>query len=405
MIKKDFPIFTNHPELVYLDNAATTQKPTQVIEAIKNYYENSNANVHRGIHKLAEESTILYENSRQKVADFIGASPDEVIFTSGTTESINLIADILCQYNSDNTTTKTILLTELEHHSNILPWQKIAEILKWKIEYVKVDDKFALDLTDLKYKLNTNDVSIFALTNMSNVTGTIISLEDVSKHVKTNSPDTLIVVDGAQYLPHHRIDLSKLPNIDFYAFSGHKMMAPTGIGVLYGKKSLLDKFEPMKRGGGMINKVEREHSTYSDIPEKYEAGTPNIEGAIGLASAIDYLIKNIDNSLIDNMSSLSSHTLDSLLSIPELTILGPQDSNNRGPVFSFSIKNIHPHDVAQFLDNDNIAVRAGHHCTQILHREVFNLPATTRASLYYYNEKNDINKLVESLKKLITTFK
>ena len=405
MNKSDFPIFTNHPELVYLDNAATSQKPSIVINAIQDFYEKSNSNVHRGIHKLAEESTILYENSRSTIAKFIGAKPEEIIFTSGTTESLNLIADMLGQYFGTSAKTKTILLTELEHHSNILPWQKIADILKWKIDYVNIDNNYSLDIQDLDYRLRTLDVSIISLTNMSNVTGSIVPLEEIGKLVKSKSPETLIVVDGAQYVPHHKIDLSQLPEIDFYAFSGHKMMGPTGIGVLYGKEELLTKLNPTKLGGGMISKVEREHSTYANLPEKFEAGTPNISGAIALASAIDYIINEITEDDINKLYNLTQYSLTTLLSIPELTVLGPQASENRGPVFSFSIKNIHPHDVAQYLDNDNIAIRAGHHCTQLLHREVFNLPATARASLYYYNEKDDMDKLIASIKKLITTFK
>ena len=403
MNKSDFPIFTTHPKLVYLDNAATSQKPQIVIDSIRDFYTSANANVHRGIHKLAEQSTLLFEHSRQTIADYIHAEKEEIIFTSGTTEALNLIAQMLTLKYENVNEQKVILLSEMEHHANILPWQLMGSRLGWKLEYIKTDSGYRLDLKGLQAKLNSN-TAILALTQMSNVLGTINPVDEICSIAKSKSPQITTVIDGAQYLAHDRINLTESNNIDFYAFSGHKMLGPTGIGVLYGRQELLNSLEPVKRGGGMITKVDRDHSEWAELPEKFEAGTPNIEGAIGLAAAIEYLSSLNHAELSRHLKELNRHMLNQLKTIPELKLYGPSTDSDRGSVFSFSIEGIHPHDLAQLLDEDDIAVRAGHHCAQILHREVIKAVATTRASLYFYNESEDIDKLVESLKKIILRF-
>lgn len=404
MDKTDFPIFKTYPSLVYLDNAATSQKPVQVISAIQDYYASSNANVHRGIYSLSEKATQEYEKARTTVAQFLNAQHNEIIFTSGTTDSINLLANSLFDYFTGQRD-KTILLTESEHHSNILPWQLLATRLGWKIEYVKITSEFDIDVNDLQDKLSTLDVAVFAYSQSSNVLGTIVNMSDINKLVRELSENTVIVVDGAQYIPHKSVDLSDQYSPDFYAFSGHKMLGPTGIGVLFGKENWLEKVTPSKQGGGMIEKVNRTSATFTKPPIKFEAGTPNIAGAIGLNAAIDY-INNIDHNQLDHdMTQLTDYFLEKLIEIPEMKLFGKTESKNRLPVFSFEVQNIHPHDIAQLLDTHNIAIRAGHHCTQILHREVLNSSASSRVSLYIYNDKKDIDKFFEAIKIVISTFK
>ncbi len=405
MNKSDFPIFENNPELVYLDNAATSQKPQVVIDAITDFYTHTNANVHRGIHTLAEEATILYENSRYLISNFLGVDSSEIIFTSGTTESINLIAQMLFEhYISSKSRKKTILISEMEHHANLIPWQELAQRLDWDIEYVRVKDNYELDENDLSSKLKP-ETAIIALSHMSNVLGTIIDATSICKKAKAVNPEIITVIDGAQYIPHHKLDLGSSKDIDFYCFSGHKMLGPTGIGVLYGKKEILEQLEPAKFGGGMISKVERDSSSWAELPEMLEAGTPNIAGAIGLGAAINYL-ENLDSKeLLKHMHELSKYTLNKLQEIPELKLFYPEKQSSVSTIFSFAVKGIHPHDVAQLVDNDGIAVRAGHHCCQILHREILKVPATTRVSLYFYNENDDIDKLGNSIKSIVTRFR
>ncbi len=404
MNKSDFPIFAATPDLVYLDNAATSQKPQVVIDSVVDFYKTSNANVHRGIHRLAEKATMAYEESRAKVAQYLNVSPQEIIFTSGTTESLNLVAQMIA-FSHKVKDKKTVLVTEMEHHSNILPWQFLCETLGWEIDYIGLTENFEIDLSDLKRKLASVEVGICAFTHMSNVLGTINPVSEICELVKEISPRALTIVDGAQYLPHSRFDLHMNPSVDFYAFSGHKMLGPTGIGVLFGRKELLDQLEPVKRGGGMISIVNRERSTWASSPEKFEAGTPNIADAIGLGTAITYLQGLQQSNVSEYMKSLSKYTYKCLKELPEIEIFGPKTDAIKGPVFSFSVENIHPHDLAQLLDQDDIAIRAGHHCTQILHREILHLPATNRVSLMFYNEKSDIDKLSQSIKKAIIKFK
>lgn len=419
MNKSDFPIFKNHPQLAYLDNAATSQKPQIVIDAITDFYTHANANVHRGIHKLAEEATIRYERSRHTIAKFLGTDSSEIIFTSGTTESINLIAQILADHlsrnsghNQSNKTKRSILISEMEHHANLIPWQKLAEKLGWNLEFIKTTPNFQLDEEDLRNKLNP-DTAILALTQMSNVLGTINDVEAICTYAKSINPDIVTVIDGAQYIPHHKFDLSEQEDIDFYCFSGHKMLGPTGIGVLYGRKEILQQLEPAKFGGGMIMKVEKQNSTWAELPEKFEAGTPHIAGAVGLGAAVDYINDLDSQKLQTHMVALTAYTAKELQSLPEITLFYPnsdkKEINSSTPssstVFSFAVQGIHPHDVAQLLDQDDIAIRAGHHCCQILHRETLKVPATNRASLYFYNEKDDIDQLIKSLKKVISRFR
>lgn len=405
MNKSDFPIFDAYPELVYLDNAATSQKPNMVIDSIVEFYYTKNANVHRGIHKLAEKATLEFEASRQIVADYLNVKSTEIVFTSGTTESINILSKMLSIAMKNLKDKKTILVTEMEHHSNILPWQLVCDELGWKIEYLGLTKDFELDTEELKNKLQSNNIAVFAFTHMSNVLGTINDVSKICKIVKEISKETITVVDGAQYLPHSCFDLGHSNDIDFYAFSGHKMLGPTGIGVLFGRQELLNRLEPAKRGGGMISVVNRAASTWADSPEKFEAGTPNIADAIGLGSAIKYL-KALETEMYkQHMAKLTKYTYEKLSELPEIKLFGPQMNVKRGPVFSFTIEGIHPHDLAQILDQDDIAIRAGHHCTQILHREVLHIPASNRASLMFYNNITDIDRLSKSLKSAIVKFK
>lgn len=356
-LRSDFPIFKRKVDgkpLIYFDNGATSQKPRQVIEAISHYYETSNANVHRGIHFLAEEATLAYEDARKKVAKFINAkSEKEIIFVRNTTEALNLLAFCLKP--------KEVTVSVMEHHSNYLPWKRVAS----KFNVVGLDKPLNGDF--------------IAITHASNVLGII---NEIPK-AKT------VVVDGAQYIPHFKVDVQKL-GCDFYAFSGHKMGGPMGIGVLWGKQELLEKMEPFMVGGGMIS---------MELPEKFEAGTPSIADAVGLGAAIDYL-----NGIKIDETKISQKMLDVLLSIPEVTLYGPKVVEKRVPTFSFTIKNIHPHDAAQFLnDKYNIAVRAGQHCAGPLH-EYLGVPATLRASLAFYNTEEEVEVFLKAIKDLIWTF-
>ncbi len=419
MNKSDFPIFKTHPQLVYLDNASTSQKPQVVIDSIADFYTKSNANIHRGIYQLAEEATNKYNYARATTANFLGADFEEIIFTSGTTESINLIAQMILLHNSNTKAKKSILISEMEHHSNLIPWQKVAKRLNWDLEYIKVQKDFTLDYADFEKKL-TNTTAVLAITHMSNVLGTINDIETMCDYAKDINPNITTIIDGAQYIPHYKIDIGKQKNIDFYCFSGHKILGPTGIGVMYGKKEILETLEPAKFGGGMISRVEKTTSTWTILPEKFEAGTPNIASAIGLGVAINY-IENLDqNKLETHMTKIADYTYTQLSSLPEITLFhSVQDrepftastqtstkyANHSGAVYSFSVKNIHPHDIAQILDRDNIAIRAGHHCTQVLHKETLSITATNRVSLYFYNQTEDIDKLVSSIKKIITKFR
>ncbi len=393
-IKQDFPIFNqkiNDETLVYLDNAATSQIPKFVEEKVRDFNEKERANVHRGVHALGLRATNQYESSRQKVANFIGANnAQEVIFTSGCTDSLNLVAASFGEQNIQ--TGDEILVSIMEHHSNLLPWQQLAKRKQAKLNFIEINSDGLLDIENLKSKISSK-TKIVALTHVSNVLGTINPIKELTD--LAHEKGAIVVVDGAQAVGHFPIDVAEL-NVDFYAFSGHKMFAPTGIGVLYGKKDLLDKMPPYRLGGEMIANVTREGATWAEVPYKFEAGTPNIAGAIGLGAAIDYL-QSLDFELIQkHEQELTSYALEKLKNVSGLTIYGPQKSNGRIGVISFNLKNIHPHDLATALDLNGIEVRAGHHCAQPLMASL-DTESTVRASLSIYNTKDDIDKLVSSL--------
>ncbi len=393
-IKKDFPVLNqivNDEPLVYLDNAATTQKPLKVLAAIKDYYENDNANVHRGVHTLAERATEKYEAAREKVRQFINAkSTKEVLFTRGTTTSINWVAQFAGQILK---TGDEIVISIMEHHSNIVPWQEVAKKTGAILKFVYLKDG-QLDMDDLGKKI-TNQTKFVSIAHVSNVLGTINPVEEITKIAHEHG--AYMVVDGAQSTPHMAIDLQKM-DVDFFAFSGHKMMGPTGIGVLYGKEELLNQFEPVEFGGEMIDFVYESHSTWTELPWKFEAGTPNIAGAIALGAAIDYIQELGIDQIHQHEIELIDYLMPKLQEIEGLKIYGPKDNVKRGGLIAFNIEGLHPHDVATALDMEGVAVRAGHHCAQPL-LNYLETPATARASFYLYNTKADCDKLVEALKK------
>lgn len=393
-IKKDFPVLNqivNDEPLVYLDNAATTQKPLKVLAAIKDYYENDNANVHRGVHTLAERATEKYEAAREKVRQFINAkSTKEVLFTRGTTTSINWVAQFAGQILK---TGDEIVISIMEHHSNIVPWQEVAKKTGAILKFVYLKDG-QLDMDDLRKKI-TNQTKFVSIAHVSNVLGTINPVEEITKIAHEHG--AYMVVDGAQSTPHMAIDLQKM-GVDFFAFSGHKMMGPTGIGVLYGKEELLNQFEPVEFGGEMIDFVYESHSTWTELPWKFEAGTPNIAGAIALGAAIDYIQELGIDQIHQHEIELIDYLMPKLQEIEGLKIYGPKDNVKRGGLIAFNIEGLHPHDVATALDMEGVAVRAGHHCAQPL-LNYLETPATARASFYLYNTKADCDKLVEALKK------
>ncbi|AIS04340.1 cysteine desulfurase [Lactococcus lactis] len=393
-IKKDFPVLNqivNDEPLVYLDNAATTQKPLKVLAAIKDYYENDNANVHRGVHTLAERATEKYEAAREKVRQFINAkSTKEVLFTRGTTTSINWVAQFAGQILK---TGDEIVISIMEHHSNIVPWQEVAKKTGAILKFVYLKDG-QLDMDDLRKKI-TNQTKFVSIAHVSNVLGTINPVEEITKIAHEHG--AYMVVDGAQSTPHMAIDLQKM-DVDFFAFSGHKMMGPTGIGVLYGKEELLNQFEPVEFGGEMIDFVYESHSTWTELPWKFEAGTPNIAGAIALGAAIEYIQELGIDQIHQHEIELIDYLMPKLQEIEGLKIYGPKDNVKRGGLIAFNIEGLHPHDVATALDMEGVAVRAGHHCAQPL-LNYLETPATARASFYLYNTKADCDKLVEALKK------
>ena len=386
-IKKDFPIF-NNSDLVYLDNAATTHKPQSVLNAVDRLYTEANANVHRALYSLGSESTERFENSRTKVADFINSnSAKEIIFTSGTTESINLLARSVGNTLNPG---DEILISEMEHHSNIVPWQLMAERTGTTLNYIPVTETGELDLSepDHYFKPNTKIVSI---THISNVLGTINPVKKLAE--MAHEMGALFIVDGAQGVPHLQVNVQDL-GCDFYAFSGHKMLGPTGIGALWGKTELLNEMDPFMGGGEMIETVTMESSTWNEIPYKFEAGTPNFAQAVGLGAAVDYL-KTIGMSTIaEHEKMLTAYTLNKINQIEGIRIHGSADE--RAGVISFNVDGIHPHDLAQFLNEDNIALRVGHHCAQPL-LSTLGETATARLSFYIYNDESDIDKFYDSL--------
>lgn len=373
---------------VYLDSAATTQKPDSVIEAITSYYRNDNANVHRAQHALAARATLAYEAARKQVAGFIGAkSEKEIIFTHGTTEAVNILAKSFCHNLSPG---DAILLTEMEHHSNLVPWQIEAAQRHLELRFIPFTEEGELDYADMD-DLWDEKIKLVAATHVSNVFGTI---NDVGRIVEyAHERGVPVMIDGAQAAGHMAVDVSGL-GCDFYAFSGHKMCGPTGIGVLYGKLENLQNLEPALGGGEMITAVWLDRATWNDPPYKFEPGTPNIAGAVGLGAAIMYLQDIGMDSIADHEAQLTRYALEALGTVNDLTVYGPR--NNRGGVLSFNLGNIHAHDVAQFLDSKGIAVRAGHHCAHPLHRKL-GIAASARASLYLYNSYEDVDMLTDAL--------
>ena len=390
----DFPILdqkVNDEPLVYLDNAATTQKPKQVLAAIENYYQKDNANVHRGVHSLAERATKSYEAARDKVARFIKASSSrEVIFTRGTTTSLNWLANYAAESLQAG---DEVLISVMEHHSNLIPWQEACKKTGAKLVYVYLKDG-CLDMDDLRAKL-TSKTKFVALAHVSNVLGTINPIKEIAG--LAHQVGALLVVDGAQSAPHMKIDVQDL-DVDFFAFSGHKMAGPTGIGVLYGKEKYLQLMSPVEFGGEMIDFVYEQEATWKELPWKFEAGTPNIAGAIGLGAAIDYLEEVGMEAVEAHERELMNYLFPKLQAMEGLTIYGSQDLARRSGVISFNLDGLHPHDVATALDYEGVAVRAGHHCAQPL-LAYLDLPATVRASFYIYNSKADCDKLLDALEK------
>jgi cysteine desulfurase/selenocysteine lyase len=403
-LRKDFPILSrtvrDNKTLVYLDNASTTQKPNQVIDAITDYYRNHNANIHRAVYALAEEATELYEEARDKIAHFINIkNREEIIFVRGTTEAINLVAYAWGRINVKKD--DIIVTTEYEHHSNIVPWQLLTQEKGAKLEYIGMDDKGELILEDLDKFLATGKVKLVTFSLMSNVLGTITDAEKIVS--KCKQAGVLTLIDGAQAVPHMPVNIEKL-GCDFFAFSGHKMLGPTGIGILWVRKEVLQTMNPFHGGGDMIREVHKYETTWNDLPYKFEAGTPNIADVVGFGAAIDYLTKLGMDNIREHEIELTKYALEKLSQVKGLTIYGTKDISKRGGVISFNFADVHPHDVAQIIDEEGIAIRSGHHCAQVL-MERLNVAATSRASFYIYNTKEEVDALIASLNKVARIFK
>lgn len=403
-IRNDFPILTrtvrDNKRLVYLDNASTTQKPNQVIDAITDYYQNHNANIHRAVYALAEESTEAYETARDKIANFVNVkNRQELIFVRGTTEAINLVAYAWGRPHINEG--DIIVTTEYEHHSNIVPWQLLTQEKRAKLEYIGMDDNGELILDDLDKYLATGKVKLVTFSLMSNVLGTITDAKKIIEKCKAAGVPTL--VDGAQAVPHMKVDLDTL-GCDFFAFSGHKMLAPTGIGILWVRKSVLQTMSPFHGGGDMIREVHKYETTWNDLPYKFEAGTPNIADVIGFGAAIDYLTKIGMDNIRQHEIELTKYALEKFSKIPGLQVYGTKDISKRGGVISFNFADVHPHDVADIIDKEGISLRSGHHCAQVL-MERLDVAATSRASFYIYNTKEDVDALIDSLNKVAKVFK
>ena len=395
--KKDFPLIENK-DITYLDSGATTQKPIQVIEAVENFYKNYNANPHRGAYSLSMDATEIYENTRTKIANFINARyREEIIFSKNATESLNLIA---YSYGLDNLKNNDeIVLSIMEHHSNLVPWQNVAKKTGAKLNYMYINDEFELSDEEIENKI-TDKTKIVGITHVSNVLGTINNVEKIIKYA--HKKGAVVIVDASQSIPHMKIDVQKL-DADFLVFSGHKMLAPLGIGVLYGKKEILNDMNPFLMGGDMIEYVHEQTTTYAPLPNKFEAGTQNVEGVIGLGTAIDY-IENIGYDKIQEIEAeVVNYAKQELSKLDFLKLYLTPNKENHSSVISFNIKGVHPHDVASILDNYGVCVRSGNHCAQPLLRYI-GIDSTCRASFYFYNTKEDVDKLVEALKKAYCMF-
>jgi cysteine desulfurase/selenocysteine lyase len=404
--KKDFPIFARKVRggnpLIYLDSGATSQKPESVISAEANFYRTINAAVHRGAHLLAEEASEAYESARANVAKFIGANTDEVVFTKSATESLNMVAYSLGNPGSTPhiSAGDEIVVSEMEHHANLIPWQQLAKRTGAKLTWFSITKDGRLDLSDIS-KVITKKTKIVAITHQSNVFGTIVPLTEITK--AAHSVGALVVLDACQSAPHFAIDVKKL-DVDFLAFSGHKTLGPTGVGVLWGKAEVLEKLEPALFGGSMVDSVTMEGATWASAPRRFEAGVPNMAQAVGLSAAIDYLnIVGMDK-IFEHEQELTQQLLTGLSKISGVNVVGPLDIKDRGGVISFTVDGVHPHDVGQVLDQYGIAVRTGHHCAWPLMKKL-NLVGTTRASFHLYNDSDDINALLEAIEKVKSYFK
>jgi len=404
--KNDFPILKRKVRggntLIYLDSGATSQKPEIVIEAEANFYRTKNAAVHRGAHLVAEEASEVYEGARDNVARFIGAKSDEVIFTKSATESLNLIA-----YSLGNPESKfhlnsgdEIVVSEMEHHANLIPWQQLAKRVGAKLTWFKITDEGRLDLSDID-KLINKKTKVVAITHQSNVLGTIVPLAQITK--AAHAVGAVVVLDACQSVPHFAVDVKKL-EVDFLAFSGHKVLGPTGIGVLWGKSELLDQLEPALFGGSMVDSVSMQGATWAKAPRKFEAGVPNMAQAVGLSAAIDYISEIGMDKVAQHEQELTKQLISGLQNTSGVQVIGPVDMKDRGGVVSFTVDGVHPHDVGQYLDQFGIAVRTGHHCAWPLMRRL-NLVGTTRASFHLYNDENEVEVLLNTVSKIKDYFK
>lgn len=396
-IRNDFPILREN-KIAYLDSGATTQRPIQVLDKVDNFYKSENANPHRGAYKLSIQATEVYENARQKVADFINApSARNIVFTRNATESLNLLA---YSYGLNNVKKDDkIVLSIMEHHSNLVPWQMVCQKNGAKLEYMYTNSNDELTTEEIDKKI-VPGVKIVGITQVSNVLGTINPIKEIIK--KAHSVGAIVIVDGSQSVPHMKVDVQKL-DADFLVFSGHKMLSPFGIGVLYGKNNLLDSMTPFLFGGDMIEYVYEQETIFAEVPTKFEAGTQNVGGAVGISAAIDYL-KNIGMENIEKIEKeLTKYAYEELSKLDFITLYGPKDLQKRSGVFSFNVNGVHPHDVASVLDSQDVCVRSGNHCAQPLLRYM-NLDSTCRASLYVYNTKEDIDRLVKALIKTRDVF-
>ncbi|MCH7641618.1 cysteine desulfurase [Patescibacteria group bacterium] len=411
-IRADFPILKRKihgKDLVYLDNAATSQKPNQVIDAISDYYKNHNANVHRGVHTLSEEATEAYEAARKKIANFVNAGDSrQIVFVKNATEAINLVAYSWGRTNI--TKGDEILLTEMEHHSNLVPWQQLAKEVGAKLRFIETDEHGELRIKngELRKYLNSK-TKLIALTHVSNVLGTVNPVKRIVSDIRHLRSDIKILIDGSQAVPHMAVSIQSI-NPDFYVFTGHKMLGPTGIGVLYAKKELLEEMNPFLSGGDMILEVDWEESSWNYVPWKFEAGTPNVAGVIGLGAAVDYLADIGGKAVREHEKELTAYALEKLSKVKNLVIYGPKEAEKRGGVISFNIVDeegkvaIHPHDLASILDAEGIATRSGHHCTQPL-MKVLDIPAAARVSFNIYNTKEEIDKLIPAIEKAQKIFR
>ena len=397
-VRRDFPIFErtirDGKKLVYLDSGATSQKPISVIEAESNFYKFNNAAVHRGAHQLAEEATDAFEGARLKVAQFLGAHEDQIVFTKSATESLNLIAYAMGNAEPGSrfalTSSNRIVVTEMEHHANLIPWQQLAARTGASLSWFEVTPEGRLDLSNIDSVI-TEGTKVVALTHQSNVLGTIIPLEAIVK--RAHEVGAVVVLDACQSVPHMPIDVTTL-GVDFLAFSGHKAVGPTGVGILW--SNLLNELPPFLYGGSMIETVTMTSATWAPAPRKFEAGVPNMAQAVGLGAAIDYLTSIGMDAIFQHEVELTDYLINGLLEIPELSIVGPNNTDSRGGSVSFTVGEIHPHDLGQFLDSQGVAVRTGHHCAWPLTRKL-GVPATTRASLYLYNDESDCDALFAAI--------